>query len=66
MSGQHAAESEAKVCSGLIPLTIWTMLISPTLLASKGITKKCWVGAIARLRELRKSLLLVLREHIPT
>ncbi|KAN0130067.1 hypothetical protein V8E53_012012 [Lactarius tabidus] len=52
MSGQHAAESEAKVCSGLIPLTIWTMLISPTLLASKGITKKCWVGAIARLREL--------------
>jgi hypothetical protein len=57
MSGQHAAESEAKVCSGHVPLTTWTMLTSPTLLASKCITEKCWVSAIARLRELRKSLL---------
>jgi hypothetical protein len=27
MSGQHAAESEAKVCNGSVPLTIWTPVL---------------------------------------
>ena len=70
MSGQHAAESEAKVCGGLVPLTIWTLLTLPTFLASKSITEKCWVGANDRLRELRKSLLSfsasTSRPEIPT